>query len=138
MIFLHLLDDCKTKQKLPNQILAKSIDFANYSCRLIIDSKERRDFYILEGVLIPHTALLNRLQWQWRELPYADNEKYCIFKTSLTFVDSVPEIWSPLLQGLTLVVVPKSVTKDPEKFVPLLEKHQVTLHRITDNNSYLS
>lgn len=78
-----------------------------------------------KGVLIPHVTLLNRLQWQWRELPYVDNEERCVFKTALTFVDSVPEIWGPLLQGRTLVIVPKSVTKDPEKFVPLLEKHQI-------------
>ncbi|XP_077271508.1 beta-alanyl-bioamine nonribosomal peptide synthetase ebony-like [Temnothorax americanus] len=80
---------------------------------------------IPKGVLIPHATLLNRLQWQWRELPFADDEKRCVFKTSLTFVDSVPEIWGPLLQSRTLVIVPKSVTKDPEKFIPLLEKHQI-------------
>ncbi|XP_024887898.1 putative acyl-activating enzyme 19, partial [Temnothorax curvispinosus] len=80
---------------------------------------------IPKGVLIPHATLLNRLQWQWRELPYADDEKRCVFKTSLTFVDSVPEIWGPLLQSRTLVIVPKSVTKDPEKFIPLLEEHQI-------------
>lgn len=78
-----------------------------------------------KGVLIPHATLLNRLQWQWRELPYTDDEERCVFKTSLTFVDSVPEIWGPLLQNRTLIVVPKSVTKDPEKFIPLLEKHQI-------------
>ncbi|XP_014483038.1 PREDICTED: mycosubtilin synthase subunit C [Dinoponera quadriceps] len=78
-----------------------------------------------KGVLIPHATLLNRLQWQWRELPYADDEEECVFKTSLTFVDSVPEIWGPLLQGRTLVVVPKSVTKDPERFVQLLDKHRI-------------
>ncbi|XP_029169302.1 uncharacterized protein LOC114939219 [Nylanderia fulva] len=80
---------------------------------------------IPKGVLIPHATLLNRLKWQWRELPYTDDEKRCVFKTALTFVDSVPEIWGPLLQGRTLVIVSKSVTKDPEKFVPLLEKHQI-------------
>ncbi|EGI63523.1 PREDICTED: N-(5-amino-5-carboxypentanoyl)-L-cysteinyl-D-valine synthase isoform X1 [Acromyrmex echinatior] len=78
-----------------------------------------------KGVLIPHTTLLNRLQWQWREFPYADDEERCVFKTSLTFVDSVPEIWGPLLQSRTLVIVPKNITKDPEKFIPLLEKHQI-------------
>ncbi|XP_011165813.1 tyrocidine synthase 1 [Solenopsis invicta] len=80
---------------------------------------------IPKGVLIPHATVLNRLQWQWREFPYADDEERCVFKTSLTFVDSVPEIWGPLLQSRTIVIVPKSVTKDPEKFVPLLEKHQI-------------
>lgn len=79
----------------------------------------------MTGVLLPHATILNRLEWQWQELPYAKDEKNCIFKTSLTFVDSVSEIWGPLLQGRTLVVVPKHVTKDPERFVSVLEEHKV-------------
>ncbi|XP_018371553.1 PREDICTED: mycosubtilin synthase subunit C-like [Trachymyrmex cornetzi] len=78
-----------------------------------------------KGVLIPHATILNRLQWQWREFPYANDEEQCIFKTSLTFGDSIAEIWGPLLQNRTLVIVPKSMTKNPEKFIPLLEKHQI-------------
>ncbi|XP_047363754.1 mycosubtilin synthase subunit C isoform X3 [Vespa velutina] len=78
-----------------------------------------------KGVLIRHSTILNRLNWQWRELPYWTNENRCIFKTALTFVDSVPEIWGPLLQGRTLVVVPREVTKNPERFVQTLEKHKI-------------
>lgn len=87
-------------------------------------------FYIrcfVAGVLLPHATVLNRLQWQWRELPYATDEEHCVFKTSLTFVDSVSEIWGPLLQGRTLVVVPKHVTRDPERFVTVLEKYKVRI-----------
>lgn len=80
---------------------------------------------IPKGVRLPHTALLNRLQWQWRELPFSPTEEKCIFKTALTFVDSAPEIWGPLLQGRTIVVIPRPLTKDPEKFVQMLEKHQI-------------
>ena len=80
---------------------------------------------VIKGVLLPHATVLNRLQWQWQELPYAEDEEHCIFKTSLTFVDSVCEIWGPLLQGRTLVVVPKHITRDPERFISVLEKHKV-------------
>ncbi|KAK2589317.1 hypothetical protein KPH14_007867 [Odynerus spinipes] len=80
---------------------------------------------IPKGVLIRHATVLNRLHWQWRELPYAADEIRCIFKTALTFVDSVPEIWGPLLRGRTLVVVPREVTKNPERFVWMLEKHKI-------------
>ncbi|XP_033330320.1 nonribosomal peptide synthetase ebony [Megalopta genalis] len=78
-----------------------------------------------KGVLLPHATVLNRLRWQWRELPYASDEWQCVFKTSLTFVDSLSEIWGPLLQGRTLVVVSKHVTRDPERFVQVLEKHKI-------------
>ncbi|KAI4484951.1 hypothetical protein M0802_012924 [Mischocyttarus mexicanus] len=80
---------------------------------------------IPKGVLIRHSTILNRLNWQWRELPYLMDENRCIFKTALTFVDSVPEIWGPLLKGRTLVVVPKEVTRNPERFVRILEKHEI-------------
>ncbi|KAG7189638.1 hypothetical protein KM043_017318 [Ampulex compressa] len=80
---------------------------------------------IPKGVLLPHATVLNRLRWQWRELPFAEDEDRCIFKTSLTFVDSVPEIWGALLRGRTVVVVPKHVTRDPELFIPVLEKHEI-------------
>lgn len=80
---------------------------------------------MIKGVLLPHATVLNRLQWQWQELPYAEDEKRCIFKTSLTFVDSVCEIWGPLLQGRTLVVIPKHITRDPERFISVLERHKV-------------
>ena len=79
----------------------------------------------MKGVRLPHASLLNRLEWQWRELPYGDDEERCVFKTALTFVDSAPEIWAPILQGRTIVIVPREVTKDPARFVDVLEKHQV-------------
>ncbi|XP_034952288.1 dimodular nonribosomal peptide synthase isoform X2 [Chelonus insularis] len=83
---------------------------------------------IPKGVRIPHAALINRLEWQWRKLPFNDDEQKTIFKTALTFVDSAPEIWGPLLQGRTIVVVPKHVTKDPEKFIDVLEKYDVIIY----------
>ncbi|XP_017775260.1 PREDICTED: LOW QUALITY PROTEIN: dimodular nonribosomal peptide synthase-like, partial [Nicrophorus vespilloides] len=45
--------------------------------------------------------------------------------TALTFVDSVSEIWGPLLNGLSILVVKKETTKDPEEMVALLEKYQI-------------
>ncbi|XP_003425501.1 dimodular nonribosomal peptide synthase isoform X1 [Nasonia vitripennis] len=78
-----------------------------------------------KGVRLPYTALLNRLAWQWKTLPYASDEDFCIFKTALTFVDSVCEIWGPLLQGRTLVVISRHVTKDPERFTAALNKYKI-------------
>lgn len=78
-----------------------------------------------KGVRIPHQVILNRLQWQWKKFPYSKTERNCVFKTALTFVDSVSEIWGPLLNGLTVVVITKEVTKDPERLVAALEKYQI-------------
>lgn len=79
-----------------------------------------------KGVRLLHGTMINRLRWQWRVLPYSATEERCVFKTALTFVDSVSEIWGPLLQGRSVVVVPKHVTKDPQRFIELLEHHKVS------------
>ncbi|MBR8840563.1 MAG: AMP-binding protein, partial [Stigonema ocellatum SAG 48.90 = DSM 106950] len=50
----------------------------------------------------------------------------CCQKTSLNFVDSVWEIFGPLLQGVPTVIVPDSVLKDPQEFVATLASNNVT------------
>ena len=78
-----------------------------------------------KGVRLPHSIVQNRLEWQWEQFPYSATEIYGIFKTALTFVDSVTEIWGPLLNGMSLVVVPKEVTKDPQRLVQVLEDYKI-------------
>jgi len=77
-----------------------------------------------KGVRHVHHAALNRFHWQWTTFPYEEDE-VCVFKTTLTFVDSVTEIWSPLLCGKKLVIFPTKVTQNVEKFVEELEKYQI-------------
>lgn len=74
---------------------------------------------------LPHQVVLNRLHWQWCEFPYGPEEHTCVFKTALTFVDSVAELWGPLLQGRKVLVVPRDVTKDPERLLHVLEEQKV-------------
>ncbi|XP_055585866.1 beta-alanyl-bioamine nonribosomal peptide synthetase ebony [Uranotaenia lowii] len=78
-----------------------------------------------KGVRLNHETILNRLQWQWNRFPYSETEKVGVFKTALTFVDSVTEIWGPLLQGMAIVVVPKKITNNPERLVELLEEYRI-------------
>ncbi|XP_050294222.1 zwittermicin A synthase ZmaJ isoform X2 [Anthonomus grandis grandis] len=78
-----------------------------------------------KGVRLPHKVIQNRLQWQFKKFPYSPTEKVCVFKTALTFVDSVSEIWGPLVNGIAVLVVPKNLTKDPEKLVNLIDEYQI-------------
>ena len=68
---------------------------------------------------------MNRLRWQWQEFPYSATEKICAFKTTLTFVDSVSEIWGPLLNGLVLLIIPRLITKDPQQLAKILDNEKV-------------
>jgi acyl-coenzyme A synthetase/AMP-(fatty) acid ligase len=77
-----------------------------------------------KGVRLLHQAALNRLGWYWRSFPYAEDE-VCVFKTTLTFVDSIAEIWSPLLRGKQLIVFPRRTTQNVADFVEALDRYRI-------------
>ncbi|PMB15529.1 non-ribosomal peptide synthetase [Fischerella thermalis] len=78
-----------------------------------------------KGVLGLHQGAINRFQWMWQNYPFVQGE-ICCQKTSLNFVDSVWEIFGPLLQGVTTVIIPDIVVKDPQEFVTTLFQNNVT------------
>ncbi|XP_066904906.1 beta-alanyl-bioamine nonribosomal peptide synthetase ebony [Halyomorpha halys] len=81
-----------------------------------------------KGVRIKSSSILNRLEWQWREFPFSKEEETCCFKTSITFVDSVAEIWAPLLNPehpLPVLVLPRSTSSNPQLLIPLLNNYKV-------------
>ncbi|WP_306423302.1 non-ribosomal peptide synthetase [Nostoc favosum] len=78
-----------------------------------------------KGVLGLHKGAINRFQWMWQNYPFVE-EEICCQKTSLNFVDSVWEIFGSLLQGITIVIVPDKVVKDPQHFVRSLAHSNVT------------
>lgn len=77
-----------------------------------------------KGVVGTHKAIVDRLHWGWRALPFAPGE-VCCQKTSVCFIDSVPEIFAPLLRGHTLLILPEDVAKDSSRLVNALGKHSV-------------
>ncbi|XP_046647830.1 tyrocidine synthase 3-like isoform X2 [Daphnia pulicaria] len=78
-----------------------------------------------KGVRLTHRNIYHRLNWQWRTFPFIAGE-VCCFKTALTFVDSIAEIWAPLLRAVPIVIIPKIITQNPEVFIATLESHCVT------------
>jgi amino acid adenylation domain-containing protein len=78
-----------------------------------------------KGVAVAHRQLLNRFAWMWRTHPFSDGEVGCQ-KTALGFVDSIWEIFGPLLRGVPIVIVPDAEVKDPPALVRTLSRHRVT------------
>ena len=78
-----------------------------------------------KGVVNTHRASVNRFAWMWRTYPFAQDE-VCCQKTSLSFGDSIWEIFGPLLQGVPLAIIPDEVVKDPQRFVNALATNKVT------------
>src|SRR2546421_8488033 len=78
-----------------------------------------------KGALGLHSATLNRFAWRWHKYPFEPGE-VCCQKTSLGFVDSIWEIFGPLLQGVPVVIIPEDEVKDCERLIELLSIHCVT------------
>ena len=78
-----------------------------------------------KGVIGLHRGAVNRLSWMWRVYPFKDGE-VCCQKTYLSFVDSVWEIFGPLLKGMPTVIIPEEVVKDPHLLVDNLAAARVS------------
>ena len=78
-----------------------------------------------QGVEATHAACLNRLAWMWREYPFEKGE-VCCQKTAISFVDSVWEIFGPLLQGISSTILGDEVVRDPRSLVRSLSEAGVT------------
>ncbi|MGC1222608.1 MAG: amino acid adenylation domain-containing protein [Candidatus Sulfotelmatobacter sp.] len=78
-----------------------------------------------KGVQGTHRAYLNRFAWMWRAYPFQAGE-ICCQKTNLGFVDSVWEIFGPLLAGVPNVIIPQEIMGDPEELLTTLARERVT------------
>jgi acyl-coenzyme A synthetase/AMP-(fatty) acid ligase/acyl carrier protein len=61
----------------------------------------------------------------WRTYPFQAGE-VCCQKTNLGFVDSIWEIFGPLLAGVTNVIIPREAVRDPEEMLQILARQRVS------------
>src|SRR6266542_1603239 len=78
-----------------------------------------------KGVLGLHRGAINRFNWMWETYPF-EAEEICCQKTSLSFGDSIWEIFGPLLKGVATLIIPDEFLKDPERLIQILAVEQVT------------
>jgi amino acid adenylation domain-containing protein len=78
-----------------------------------------------KGVVGTHRATMNRLEWMYREFPFSAGEM-CCQKTALGFVDSIWEMFGPLLAGIPSVIIPEELVVDPALLLGLLDRERVT------------
>ncbi|MBD0371761.1 MAG: amino acid adenylation domain-containing protein [Pyrinomonadaceae bacterium] len=78
-----------------------------------------------KGVLGLHKGAINRFRWMWRAFPFESGEVSCQ-KTALSFVDSVWEIFGPLLVGVPSVIIPDEEVKDARRLIETLADRRVT------------
>ncbi len=90
---------------------------------------------VAKGVVGSHSATLNRFSWMWDTYPFEPSDVVCQ-KTSLSFVDSIWELFGGLLQGIPTVILSDEIVKNAHQFVDSLEQFGVT--RVLLLPSYLS
>ena len=72
-----------------------------------------------KGVMGTHLGAVNRFEWMWRAYPFAEAE-HAVHRTPLSFVDSVWEIFGPLLQGVPATILGDDEVRDPDAFADAL------------------
>ncbi|KAB8315453.1 amino acid adenylation domain-containing protein [Tolypothrix campylonemoides VB511288] len=98
-----------------------------------------------KGVLGTHRGTVNGLHWLWKTYPFTPGE-VCCQKTAISFVDSVWEIFAPLLRGIPAVIINNATVQDPQLFIEALVHHKVSriilvpslLRLLLDNYSHLT
>ena len=78
-----------------------------------------------KGVVGLHRGAVNRFHWMWTNYPFRPGE-ICCQKTSLSFVDSVWEIFGPALAGVPTVVLPEEIVRDVSRLVDTLAEKRIT------------
>jgi len=78
-----------------------------------------------KGVEGTHRGAMNRMGWMWERYPFKAGE-VCCQKTNVGFVDSVWEIFGPLLAGVPSVILPQEAVLDPEELLQILSEQRVT------------
>ncbi len=78
-----------------------------------------------KGVEGSHRASINRFAWMWRTYPFKPGE-VCCQKTNIGFVDSIWEIFGPLLAGVCNVIIPQDAVRDPEELLQVLAREHVS------------
>jgi amino acid adenylation domain-containing protein len=78
-----------------------------------------------KGVIGTHSGAVNRFNWMWQKFPFEPNEKCCV-NTSLSFVDSIWELFGPMLKGVSTTLIPNAVVRDTPRFVQRLAQQRIT------------
>lgn len=78
-----------------------------------------------KGVLGLHGGLVDRMAWVWEQLPYEPDE-VCCQKASSGFVDLIGEVFTPLCQGVPVVLIADDAVTNPLQFLQQLAEHRVT------------
>jgi amino acid adenylation domain-containing protein len=88
-----------------------------------------------KGVIIEHRNIVRLLFNDKNLFDFNEKDVWTMFH-SYCFDFSVWEMYGALLSGGKLIVVPKAVSRDPERYLEILKKHKVTILNQTPSAFY--
>lgn len=78
-----------------------------------------------KGVLIPESAILNRLHWMWRSAPF-ENTDVMVVQKSASLVASAWEYFGGLLRGVSTLILTREQLLDPDLLLSTLARRRAT------------
>lgn len=78
-----------------------------------------------KGVLTTHQSVVNRFEWLQKQYPFQESD-VCCQKASIAYVDSIWELFFPLLHGINYVFIPDEVLLQPINLIDFLIQHKIT------------
>lgn len=78
-----------------------------------------------KGILGTEAGILNRCKWMEREFAFQPGDKIA-FTTATTFVDSIWQIFGPLVGGVAMVIIPDTILQDADTCIKTLGDTGIT------------
>lgn len=78
-----------------------------------------------KGTQLHHSCCQQRLEWQWKQFPFQEDETHCLARNALYHIDHFAEIWAPLCTGKCLVIVDDKFCKDPLALTNVMENQNI-------------
>lgn len=77
------------------------------------------------AVRIGHREILNRCLWQYKEFPYMEGEVQAL-SSGMEDIDSIAEIFAPLLAGVPLHLIKRKIFTDPLSLINRISDTKVS------------
>lgn len=78
-----------------------------------------------KGILGTEAGILNRCKWMQKQFPFQFGDKIG-FTTATTFVDSIWQMFGPLVGGVAMVIIPEDILRDASTCVQTLGDTGIT------------
>ncbi|WP_338356167.1 amino acid adenylation domain-containing protein [Yeosuana marina] len=82
-----------------------------------------------KGVLVENRGVVNHISWFNREFEITSLDN-TVLSTSYAYDISATSIWSCLLSGATLHIIPENLIKNPEEYLTYLEVNEISFLKL--------